>query len=315
MQKFEDLNKCKEISKDDHELDEYLTKLYEKNMERIVNLSKIIQVSQVIGISSFLIFLILLAFRSSQTSNFSVFYLLFPSTVCLISFTVLLNMYLKLKEIFDEAEKDREDDNSSQIGSILTYFSLNTCAISILAYLILICLRIEGFINSQWNVMTIPLYLATGIAIFYWIFILPAFLQNKLYFEISIIFAYLVCGLVFTIMFNFKLDKSYSSSYFNILIPLLFALGFHFILNILSLFSLVKQQIFSTICVILFLFLSFTSFVLVGLKADGKFTGYEFWLPIIIFTVGYSLLVGESLYRVFIDEKEEELECRDHDLV
>ena len=167
MQKFEDLNKCKEISKDDHELDEYLTKLYEKNMERIVNLSKIIQISQVIGIFSFLIFLILLAFRSSQTSNFSVFYLLFPSTVCLISFTVLLNMYLKLKEIFDEAEKDREEDNSSQIGSILTYFSLNTCAISILAYLILICLRIEGFINSQWNVITIPLYLATGIAVFY----------------------------------------------------------------------------------------------------------------------------------------------------
>ena len=220
----------------DPELDEYLLKIYEKNMEKINTIQKVIKIAQLTGIFSFLIFLIIIAIRVNSISfAFSWFYMLIPTIICLLSFTIVINMFLKLKDIFDEAEKFRDEDESSQIGSIVSYFCLNVNSLNILVYLILFSLKLENIIDAQFNVISVPLYVFLGVSLFYSIFILPAFTQNKLYSEIIMIFVYIISSFTFLILLNFKLDLNLNGQFLNIFIPVFFSLGLHLIYLILFL--------------------------------------------------------------------------------
>lgn len=278
------------------EEEECLAKIYEQNLEKINIISQTIKITQITGLSFFLIFLILLAIRVNKNFNFSWFILLIPALTCLTSYTVLFNMYLKLKDIFDEAEKSKEDDDTSQIGSLITYFCLNFISLNIFVYLVLFCLRVENVILTQWNLISIPIYITLGIAFFYWIFILPAFFQNKLYIEILLIFVYISCLFVFILLLNFKLDNNYTKSFTKIFIPIMFVLGLHMTLMLININEALKNgEILKNLTGIGFIVFSLISAILTFLKADQTLDTYDYYLPVVIFILGYILCIFDQI--------------------
>jgi hypothetical protein len=292
-------------NENENEIDERLLKIYERNLSKISKVSYWMKVFKITGIFTFLIFLITLTVRVKV--SFSNFFLLSLIIVALICFTGLLNMYLKLKDIFDEEEVTTEgEEGSSQIGSVLTYFCLNTVAISFMIYMVLVCLKLENFITINWNIIGVPIYVVFGIFLFYAIFILPAFLQNKLYIELIIIFVYLICGFVFTILLNFKLDKNLNSSFMNVFTSIIFALGLHTIYILIEIFNNFKSETFSKFGALIFALLSIVSLVLIPLKADGLIPNMDYWLPASLVCTGYVFFVLDKIISTLTVEKEED---------
>jgi hypothetical protein len=302
FEKIADLEKNNAGNDSNSELEEYM-KIYESELERINRISNVIRFSQLVGIFAFLSFLVLLTIRVSKNFEFSIFYLLIPAIVTLVSFTIMLNMYLKLKDIFDEKEKKDDEDNNSQIGSILTYFTLNTVALSVFIYLLLICLRVENIIESLWNVVSIPFYVTLGIGIFYWIFLLPAFIQNKLYAEIITIFTYLICSFAFLILLNLKLDKNFTGAYFNVFIPLLFAFGLNLISCLVN-FFVNKLKFLPKLPEIIFFVLTLIALILVPMRLDANKNYYDYWLPGLFFTTGYCFIIFEKTISLITEEED-----------
>jgi hypothetical protein len=296
-EKYEDLEKNRP-NLSEQEMEEYLEKFYQTSMEKINSCSNAIKTFNIIGVISFIGFLILLAVRLTKDIRFSILYLLIPALVCVISFAIVLNMYLRLKDIFDEAEKQKEED-TSQIGSILTYFCLNTCAVGVIIYLILLSLKIENFVDAQWNIITMPFYLVLGILCFYWIFIIPAFWHNKLFYEMVMISFYLICGFTFTFMINFKLDGDYSTSYLKIFSVPLFALGLNIILSMVMCLISEKNDLFSKILKVVFLIFAFISLLLIPLKADSLLKFYDNWVPVVLFLSGFTVVILEKTFYLF----------------
>ena len=277
--------------------------LYEKYGEIINTCSNTINITNLIGIFSFLGFLVLLNIRTAY--SFSWFFLLIPAYMCVFSFIINLNTYLKLNDIIEEAQQ-HADQEVSKIGSILSYFCLNSVSLCIVIYLLLVSLQIEEVIVSSWNLIAIPIYLSLGILTFYWIFILPAFLHNRLYWETSLTLVYLICSFVFTSMLNFKLDKTYSGGFINISASLLFALGYNFIYITIQAFYTQKLQLSGKLSSIAFLAISIVSLVLLGLKADGILLSMHYWVPVFIFTLGLFIFLIEKILELTLGENSSE---------
>lgn len=292
-EKYEDLEK-KPLSSE-QEMEDYLEKLYQNSMERINTCSDAIKYFNFIGVVTFLAFLILLAVRLSNDLKFSCFYLLVPGLLSVISFAIVLNMYLKLKDIFDEVENQKEED-TSHLGSILTYFCLNTCATGVVIYLILLCLKIENLLDAQFNIISVSLYISLGIMCFYWIFILPAFWHNKLFYEIVIISFYLICGFAFIFMINNKLDGNFSTSYLKVFSVALFSSGLNVVLSIVMCLISQKAELFSKILKTFVLILTFISIILIPLKADSILKFYDYWFPIVFIIFGVIVLILEKTF-------------------
>lgn len=305
----------------DPEIDDSMLKIYEQNIERIVNLSKRINVTHLITIFSFLIFCLSLAIRLVKSTTFSFLYLLVPALISLLSFTMLLNTYLKLKDIFDEAEKKRIEhsdndiesfnkpvieEDSYSIGSNLSYLCLNSASLLICVYAILLALRVEGLITFNWNIITIPIYLILGLALFYAIFILPAFIQNKLNYEIALIFTYIICSVIFLVMLNLNLDGNANYSYVNIFIPLFFVIGMNCVYSIVNVLSDYKNNmLFSRISNLFLIFGIFCATALVALKADKLLPDMADWVPVLVFASGYFFYMFEKLLAIVMGEKDE----------
>jgi hypothetical protein len=305
--KYQDAEKN---SANDMEYDEYMSKIYERNIEKIIKYSNIIKFSQLSSYLSFFIFTLLLFFKLYKLLEFTTFILLIPASSAILSFALMLNMYLKLKDIFDEAQKSIDLVNVTSVGTLISYFCLNTCTINILIYLALLCFRIEGMISTQWNIISIPFYFNIGLLFFYWIMIIPAFFQNKMYSEVTITCAYLIGSTIFFFWFNFKLDELYSNTFLNILIPVMFPLGLHFILSVVELIRSSKSDIIKKINTCLFTFASLTSVILTGLISENQ-VKLEYWCPVLIFTFAYSFILLEKLIKIINEEVEEKEEKDD----
>lgn len=304
----------------DIELDEYLTKIYEQNVDKINKISRIIQYSSFFGIISLLVFLILVAIRTSNSSlTFSFFFILIPALSSVTFFTVFFNSYLMLKDIFDEAEKKKDDDsNGLQIGSMLSYFCLNAVAISVIIYLVVFCLKIDNYLIIQWNVISVPLFIILGIGVFYFVFILPAFIQNNLIFDLILIFCYLITSFMFTICLNFKLDGILAYEYTYIFIPIILSLFLHIVFSVISFIKendsnseklndkmCEKNDIYSKICFITAMIFTLTAFILIPLKLDAMINIHN-WIPTGMIVIAYMFVVNEKIYSFFVEEKDDE---------
>jgi hypothetical protein len=289
----------KDVSELETEINEKVIQKYE---EKIIHCANTINTSNIIGLISCLVFLVLFTLKTFM--SFSWFYLLIPSTLSIISYNICLNTYLKLNDILEEIRQD--DKEASKIGSILSYFCMNSTTICILVYTLLLAFQLEAVIETSWNLIAIPVYLALGIISFYWIFILPAFIHNQLYLEISLISIYVICCVVFKFLMNFKLDKVFSNSFFNIGICLLFALGFHFICNVISLFKFQRQQLSGKLASLALIVFSLVALVLVCLKADGHLLGMNYWIPCLLLTLGFAVYVTDRILEITLEESTQE---------
>jgi hypothetical protein len=101
-------------------------------------------------------------FRLSFT--FFWFYLLGLLLTSLVSFTIFLNIFLKLQDIVHEGlDKFKNEATKFNIGNVLSYFSLNISAICLGVYFTLVTLKMDGFITTEWNVVAIPLFVLSGV--------------------------------------------------------------------------------------------------------------------------------------------------------
>jgi hypothetical protein len=215
-------------------------------------------------------------------------------------------MYLKLKDIFDEAEKKKDEENNGfQIGSILSYFCLNTVAILTIIYVVLCVLKIEEFISTQWNLMSVFLYVVMGIGFFYSIFILPAFLQNKLIVEILLILFYLISGLIFLILINLKLDDNFDFTYICVTSSLLITLGIHVIYAGFSVFKF-KDQTYYRISFFICISMLFAGTFIIASKADRIIDSIENWVGPVLFIIAYVFLVSDKVSELIFGEKDDE---------
>lgn len=293
--------------------------------------------ARLISIILFAIFLLMLILRTFLT--YSSFFLLIPSIGSIISFSISLNINFKicdlseefmeklrsgkinskddgenLKKIDNLAQQDvinqenKEDEHEAISGftTILGYFCLNSATLCLVLYIILVCLHIEGILETTWNLTAIPAYVLFGVALFYWIFILPGYIKNQEYLEVALFFIYLFSSCIFFVMLNSKLDKIYGSSYLSVASVLLFAIGSHLILYLFN-FAINKQnEISSHLSILALLIFSLVSIVLISLKLDDQTLGMKFWVPPFVFTIGYLIFMVDQILEYYDCQSTEE---------
>jgi len=96
-----------------------------------------------------------------------------------------------------------------------------------LIYLILFPLRLQGVINSNYFIITIPIFLVFGSGVFYFIFLIPALFESKLYFEFVLIISYILNGFSFLIIINTNFDNNSHNLFTVMLIPIFIAFSIH----------------------------------------------------------------------------------------
>jgi peptidoglycan/LPS O-acetylase OafA/YrhL len=291
-----------------NDFEEYFAKVYETNSDRIEKISLTISITQIISIISFSIFFVALAFRCQDGFVFSWFVVFIFAFISLISITLMLNMYLKLKDIFDVAERLFTGETGINMGSIISYTCLNLKALCLFIYGLCFCFHMDGIINEQYSIISLPLYFVLILSLFYAIFILPAFIQNKMFAEIFLIFLYLVCSFVFLILLNMKLDRSIDTNYISSFVPIYTAIGANILFQIWSILNKQKEERIFGLIFLFSLIMVFICSLLIPLKAD-KFIYIDNWIIVMIGMLAYLSLITEKIVSYVMDSsaKEEEL--------
>ena len=212
---------------------------YYKSLEKKIDLyEKLIYYGKLITLFFLLAFLTLLSIKICATNSISWLLLLIPGITTIISSTIVVNLYLKEEDIIDSLEK--KDVN---IGTLISYFCINIISISLITYLILFCLKMNKTIDTQFSIISIPLFVLLGVSSFYLIFIFPALVQSGMYFEILLVVSYILNTFLFLLMLNYKLDQTNSVILFRtIFSPVWVALSIHF--TYVSYFMIVKEESF-----------------------------------------------------------------------
>ena len=289
-------NKSEESDFFEEEVNSNLMKILEKNAEKINTISALITGAEIIGYSFFFVFLILLTIRLSENFNFSWLFLLIPSLITIISFTFEMNLYLKIKDLFTEGSQI-EEKNSSSLGSILSYFSLNTGSLCLIIYLILFVLKLDKITQMSFNVVSIPFYMLIGILLFYYIFIFPAFLKNKMLLELFIIGLYLFSLFLFIMLINIKIDTQSDVQFCYLALSLLSVIVLNIIYFIYSIISN-RNEIINDITNLSTILLIFISIILTCLKLD-KVIFLENWIPLTLLIFSYLIFVSDKIFMLF----------------
>lgn len=224
-----------------------------KHLKDIQSCDEKIKIFQTIGYISVSLFslMFMLKYFFYYTKNFKFFYFLIPSILAIISFDISMNYYLKLKKLVEKDEQEILNDNHNNsnlvkhsngkilniaIGNCLTYFTINFIALLICLFLVLLTLKLEQKLFIKLSILFIPLYVALGFIILYFIFIFPAFISHKYFWELVLFSSYLANSIVLIILLSMKIDNKASYSYFHIFIPVLIAVGLHLIYSIYQVF-------------------------------------------------------------------------------
>jgi len=187
---------------------------------------KYIKVEKIIALISFLIFLVLFTISTSTKTPGNWFYIFLPLEISVISTSLFLNHILRIQQTIENYE-----NRGMSVGTIISYFCLNISAVNMLIYLILFSLRLQESINSNYLIISVPIFLIFGTGIFYFIFLIPALLESKLYIEVFLVISYIVNGFAFLIVINNNFDTNAQNKFSVMLIPIWIALSFHIIFN------------------------------------------------------------------------------------
>lgn len=282
------------------EINPNLLKIIEKHHDKITNITNTINVSELIGYISFLVFLLMLTIRLAPNVGFNWIILLAPALTCVIAFTILLNAYLKLKDLFDESEIFEFEKTNHSLGSILSYFCLNAASLCVMVYLVLLGLRLENLLSISFNETAIALYVLYGIGTFYYIFIFPAFIKNKLIFPLFMFGLYLIASFVFFVLLNMKLDKSMQGYYTLVFFSMLISILFHIICYGYLIVTSTKNNFLNHISILVALALMLSGLLLIGLKLDSLIS-IDNWVPMVLAIFAYMILISDKLYS-FIDQ-------------
>lgn len=225
-------------------------KLFKDYLENLQKCEDKIKIFQTIGyiLTALFALMFVIKFFFINAKAFKFYYFLIPSILAVVSFTISLNFFLKLKQLIEKEEE--EILNAKQaclgnpnvngipigkyfdmtLGNFLSFFSLNFIALLICTFFILLSLRLEGKLGSMaFNAIFIPLYMSLGIMFFYFIFILPAFIMHKYFWGFVLFASYLTNSVIFLILLSIKIDNETKHTYYHVFIPVFVAVGLHFI--------------------------------------------------------------------------------------
>jgi hypothetical protein len=283
--KFEDQSS---LEKND-QLQEELFKQYEGQIERY---SQFIKLGKIVSVIMFLLFLVIFTVNTSLKNGRSWYFVLVPAVLTVISLTVVMNYYLNIQNIFDSLESSEVN-----IGTVISYFCLNIVSVNLILYLILFCLKLEGIISYPLSLISIPLYIIFGVSFFYFVFILPALIQTELYFEILLIFSYMINIFAFLLVINSKIDNNSNSLLTNIFIPIWIAVSLH--LSYISYYVIFKEElIVNYISSYLVLGISTTVSVLLCCKLDNN-ANIDNWVFGVLCIVAYHFFIMEKIYQFY----------------
>ena len=261
---------------------------YLKTLEKKIALyEELITYGIISSLLSLLTFFVLFTLKAWYFNQISWLMILIPGLAMIIISTIVFNLYLRVEEIIDYLDK-----KNINIGTLLSYFCVNIVSISLIVYLILICLKLNKNINTQFSIISIPLYILLGISFFYFVFIFPALIQSRMYFEITVISNYLINLFFFLLMINYKCDSSKASiGYTSIFIPLWIAIGVHLLYviysNIINEMSYFKHFFF--FC---FVAGSLSATICLSLKLDS-YSKIPDWTICLLSTVAFISLIIE----------------------
>ena len=259
---------------------------------QIENNSRHIRFGKIVSSVMFLLFLIILTVNISVKNGRNWYYVLAPAILTVIFITILVNYYLNIQNILDNLESSEVN-----IGTLISYFCLNIVSINLIIYLVLLCLKMEGIINSSLSIIAIPIYIIFGVCFFYFIFILPALIQTKMYFEILLIISYVINLFIFLIVINSKYDSNSNALLSNLLIPLWIALSFHIAYMTYNVI-INDEQIVNYISSFLILGIIITVTILICCKNDYN-VQIDNWIFGVLVILAYHFFLIEKIYQFY----------------
>jgi hypothetical protein len=136
-----------------------------------------------------------------------------------------------------------------------------------------------------------------SIAIFYFIFIVPAFFKNELYLEIVLISSYILNSIILLLILGLKLDNNYEIHYSYAFSPIYISLFLHIIYTTIYLFKgECCKSIFSGLTLVSVL----SAFLFLGLMLD-KFISISYLVIGCLFITAYHIYAVEKIYITFIE--------------
>ena len=276
-----------------------------------------------IGYTSFLIFFISFLVKtiirnSGKEDSISFYILLIPALFGILNFTISLNFFLYMKyliemneyRILNNNENNNEinnnNNNNCTKGKFFSYFFLNFVAVLLLIFLILLSIKLENNSNAKIfsvNMVNMPIYFSLGIAFCYLIYMLPALIQHKFYWGISLMISYLINFFIFFLLATLKFDYMKNITNLEWFIPLYIAV---FLNIIYSIYDLIKGntnivfRIFFCFSMILILIATlFTSIVLDDKEYSRMFE------CILLFLIAYVILIIEKIYILIFEGGED----------
>ena len=309
------VNLEREIIFDEQEENELLLKIIEKNFEKLELSSKIMKYSEIISLFSFLIFLIILCIKLSPKGSFNWLFINIPGIITIIAIILFLNSFFYIKDLIDKNEN--LNNGSIKIGNFFSIIASNIIGFSLLIFLILVTLRLNHNIKSEidLNLICIPLYIILFTLLLLGIFISPAFIGNKLYSEISLIFIYIISGIIFSSLLCVKVNNITSLNYkskikfFHCFLSLYFSFGANFIYLIFNFLSNYAKN-FQLKSLLYLTYIFGFMFLLIGtliiqLKEDNIMRHKNNYIELIILIISFLLISFNKIIALF---KYEEIE-------
>lgn len=289
------------LSEDDQDsIDGLLLKIYERHIDLISLYARTIQIAQMIVYISTVFSMILLAIRLSPLSSFRYSYVLIPGLIAIFALMLTMNIYLLMKDLIDSAQK-RQEEASINSGTVISYLCLNMIGISGIIFVCLILTRLDSLIHSRLMTIFIPLFFGCCTALFFVIFISPAFIEKKLYFEIAVMFIDIICVVAFGLLLAIRIDNDYKFSFGLVVISLHFALGIHAISLLIGLI-MKKVNMVSSILILVSIVFFFITVLLFQLKQDKMMANDSNWIEVVLGLIGFNCLFAESIYSLFFEQ-------------
>jgi len=213
-----------------------------------------------------------------------------------MALTMVFNLYLNIQY---KINSYGDEDN---IGTIISYFSLNITSVFLFTYFILLFLKLQNIIDYHYATIAIPIYIIYGVSLFYFVFIFPALYDANLYFEIILVFNYLIESFIAFLLLNSRNDNNSQIYYSLIFIPIWLALALHFAYITYS--SLKEERILIYFSSFFTLIIIICASVLLCFKFDNG-SKIENWFFGILLIISYLIYATDQIIHIYIKKEEE----------
>lgn len=282
----------------------------EEYFSKLIKSEQKFKIFQIIGYSALLIFLCLLLLKSILKNNgqdsISYYIILVPVLLTILSFIISYNFFLYMKQLIEMDETQlfkkgtpENSKNNNNLSNIISYLALNLLGILIMIYFILLAIKLETRALEKsltLNGINTSFYISLIIGFFYFIYIFPALIHNKMYWEILLIISFIINFFIFLILSSMKFDMMKNIKNTEWFVPLYILLSLLFIYSIFDLIcgkTLPIFRVFFSISVLLFLIGTVFISIYLDLKNDDK--NYS--------RIYVGLIIYLSAYLIFIIEK------------